>query len=86
MPQEDYGEELNLVRRVNGPSTKFTRANYVQMILLSPIYPQAGHTNVKLYLPIQSTTCLQYAIDMRTRGGKRGGGYAGNNDGCCVIL
>jgi hypothetical protein len=38
--QEDYGEELALVRRVNGQSTKFTRANYVQMILLSPIYPK----------------------------------------------
>ena len=36
--QEDYGEELNLVRRVMGPNTKFTRANYVQMIVLSPIY------------------------------------------------
>ena len=38
--QEDYGEELRLVRQVQGPATKFTRANYVQMIVLSPIYPQ----------------------------------------------
>jgi len=65
--QEDYGEELNLVRRVMGPNAKFTRANYVQMIVLSPIFPQ-------------------YAIDIRTAGGKRnpfggagggGGGYMG---------
>lgn len=38
--QEDYGEELNLIRRVNGPNAKFTRANYVQMICLSPMYPK----------------------------------------------
>ena len=38
--QEDYGEELNLVRRVNGPSTKFTRANYIQMTVMSPIFPK----------------------------------------------
>ena len=38
--QEDYGEELRLVRQVQGQNTKFTRANYVQMIVLSPIYPQ----------------------------------------------
>jgi hypothetical protein len=38
--QEDFGEELKLVQRVNGMGTKFTRANYVQMIVLSPIYPK----------------------------------------------
>lgn len=38
--QEDYGEELNLIRRVQGPNTKFTRANYIQMTLLSPFYPK----------------------------------------------
>ena len=38
--QEDYGEELRLVRQVQGQNNKFTRANYVQMIVLSPIYPQ----------------------------------------------
>jgi hypothetical protein len=34
--QEDYPEELNLVRRIQGPNAKFTRANYIQMCLLSP--------------------------------------------------
>ncbi len=38
--QEDYGEELRLVRQVQGQNTKFTRANYVQMIVLSPIFPK----------------------------------------------
>ncbi len=38
--QEDYGEELNLIRRVMGPNTKFTRANYIQMCILSPVYPK----------------------------------------------
>jgi hypothetical protein len=38
--QEDYGEELRLVRQVNGQNTKFTRENYVQMIMLSPMYPK----------------------------------------------
>jgi hypothetical protein len=38
--QEDYGAELDLVRRAQGRQVKFTRANYIQMIVLSPIYPQ----------------------------------------------
>lgn len=29
---QDYPEELNLVRRIQGPSTRFTRANYIQMV------------------------------------------------------
>jgi len=36
--QEDYGEELRLVRSVQGANAKFTRANYIQMIVLSPKY------------------------------------------------
>lgn len=38
--QEDYGEELRMVRAVQGRSFKFTRANYVQMIVLSPVFPK----------------------------------------------
>ena len=28
------------MRQVNGPNAKFTRANYVQMIVLSPFFPK----------------------------------------------
>eukprot|EP00696_Hemimastix_kukwesjijk_P009058 gnl/Hemi2/21476_TR7142_c0_g23_i1.p1 gnl/Hemi2/21476_TR7142_c0_g23~~gnl/Hemi2/21476_TR7142_c0_g23_i1.p1 ORF type:complete len:287 (-),score=108.96 gnl/Hemi2/21476_TR7142_c0_g23_i1:71-859(-) len=50
--QEDYPEELRLVKQVNG-NVPFTRANYIQMVVLSPV-------------------CPQYAIDVRSLGGKFG--------------
>jgi hypothetical protein len=68
--QEDYGEELNLVRRVNGPNTKFTRANYVQMICLSPMYP-------KYAIDIRATGGKRNPFAGGGGGGWSGGGYDG---------
>ena len=91
--QEDYGEELRLVRQVNGPNTKFTRANYIQMIVLSPIYQQyaidirraGGKLNFQQ--PSGGSTTSWSSPSRPPWGGEYGiRPQAKNQEDCCTIL
>eukprot|EP01106_Pelomyxa_sp_JSP_P016562 TRINITY_DN623_c0_g2_i1.p2 TRINITY_DN623_c0_g2~~TRINITY_DN623_c0_g2_i1.p2 ORF type:complete len:151 (+),score=51.66 TRINITY_DN623_c0_g2_i1:100-552(+) len=72
--QEDYGEELRLVRAVQGPTAKFTRSNYVQMIVLSPIFPK--------YAVDMRTSLGRYVVPGARRG--ESGGESGGDE--CTLL
>jgi len=78
--QEDYPEELRLVRVVNGPNYKFTRVNYTQMIVLSPVFRQYA---IDIRTQAGKVPASYYS-------GDGGAGYAGGSGGpdviCCTLL
>jgi len=89
--QEDYGEELRLVRQINGPMTKFTRANYMQMIVLSPMYPKYAIDIRRMggkYNPFTGgASGNQYnnQYNANAYGGQQyGGNYRNKNSNCSI--
>ena len=81
--QEDYGEELTMVRAVQGRNFKFTRANYVQMIILSPVYPK-----YRLDMRGNGQGKPVFGSEARRLGGKQtyGGNQTYEDDVCSACL